>query len=186
MHKNLLIKLLGLPDDASDEAISNAANTFQADMVAFKNDLEAQNETLLNSANEAKDQLTACAAARVTLENTNKAMTEELVNRDLETYKNVIVNAEEVKTQLLANRAGTVALLKNIKVVNKRERSDPLYNSRTAGTPPPVEPDPEAIHVAEAAAKRISNRAREMMHSLKIPHQQAFMAAKAEMVDTAK
>jgi hypothetical protein len=181
MHKELLISILGLESNASDEQISNAARTFQTDMISFKNDMEQENERLQNSASTAEGRVTALTAEIETLKNTNKGLTEELVNSDLERYKDRITNADEIKVELLKNRAGTVAILKNIKVTTATETPrQPLHNAKTAAQPTatvvnvPNELTPEQVN-------RISNRAREISRSLKTSHQQAWTMAQNEV-----
>ena len=184
MHRELLIKLLGLDEKASDEAISNAANTFQSDMVAFKTNLESENERLSNAAAEAEARATKAEEAANVIANDNKTLTEELVNRDLETYKDVIVNSDEVKAQLLNNRSGTIALLKNIKVSPDKRDKEPLHNSKTAAVPEPLEKTAEKYSAEDAA--RISNRAREINRTTKLGYQQSFLMAQREVAQAAK
>jgi uncharacterized caspase-like protein len=185
MHKELIIQLLGLQADASDEAIANAAKTFQADMVSFKKDTDDHVTALTNRA-ETAEQATKSAeqvAKKATeaadaIANEAKAMAEELVNVDLERYKDVIVNADEIKGQLMTNRTATVAILKNIKVQVKPERPAPIHNAKVVNQPAPV--IPPQVSVTNEQAKRISNRAREIANTLKISHQQAWNMAQGE------
>jgi len=185
--KDTLIKLLGLKADASDEDITNAAATFQADMVAYKADCD---EKVSNSAQAVKDAEAAKVAAETAklaaeekagkLENTIKTMAEELVNADLETFKDRITNKDEIKAALLNNRAATIAVLRNTKAITTTAPAAPLHNSKTAGTPQ-GSPTGDTKSVDDAAAKRVSNRAREIMKNLNNSFQQAFMMAQAEV-----
>ena len=178
-HKDLLVNLLGLEAAATDEAIMNAAKTFQSDMVTFKNTLEGQNATLQNAVVMAEKRATEAETAATALANEGKAMAEELVNADLERYKNVITNADEIKAQLISNRAATVAILKNIKAPTTSTRTAPIHNPGAVGTPPPV--DGKLTNVATPEeAKKVSNRARELSNQLKVSYQTAFIMAKGE------
>ncbi len=100
----------------------------------------------------------------------------------MEVYKDKISNVEEVKAQLLSNRAGTIAILKNIKepAAPKAPPAAPLHNARTAGTPGPVIDVVQNRQAAEVA-KKVSNRAREIVKNLGISHQQAFIMAQGEL-----
>ncbi len=182
MYKETLIKLLGLEATATDEVISNTAQTFQADMVAFKDALEAENTTLKNSAAEAAEKISNAEAAATKLATEGKAMAEELANYDLEKYKGVIVNAETMKAQLLSNRAGTIAILSNMKVGGPAPKTvtAPLHDPKKTEQPAPVTGKLNNSAISDEDAKRISNRARELMKLSNVSHQQAFMMAKGE------
>ena len=175
-HKDLLIKLLGLDEKATDEAITNAATTFQADMVAFKHDADGQIATLTNAKDTAEKAATDIAVEA-------KEMAEELVNYDLEKYKDAITNADDMKANLMTNRNATIAILKNVKIANTapRQHAAPLHDPKVVNQPDPV--INTAPKADEATAKLISNRARELCNSLKCSHQQAWDMAKAEQAD---
>jgi hypothetical protein len=171
-HKEILISLLGLPADSADEAIANAAKTFQSDMVAFKNESDETVASLTNRAETAE-------AAATTIANEAKAMAQELVEYDLEKYKDAISNTEDMKKQLLENRASTIAILKNVKLTNTAPKPAPLHDPKTAGQPAPVITN--APEVKAEMAKRISNRARELVNTLHVSHQQAWNMAQGEV-----
>lgn len=188
--KQTLIKLLGIPENSADDAISNAAVSFQKSMIDYKEQIDAENETLRNSAEAAESAKTAAEEALVNaqtkhtqelekLNNTNKELTASLVDGDLIAFKDVIANEADIKAKLLNNRSETLVILKSIKkgtVTNAPER---IHNSKTAGTP--GDTTNPAHDLTDADAKKISNRAREMQRSLGLSHQQAFAAAKAEV-----
>ena len=179
-YKTVLAKLLGLKDDATDEAISNAAVTFQSEMVAWKTNTEAESETLSNrvteaeAAKDAAEEAVKLANAKVT------SLTEELVNSDMARFDAIITNKEDVKAQLIANREGTVKILNSIKAQAAPAKDAPLHNSRTAGTPAPVV-DGDNQELSIDVAKKISNRAREIQATQKVSFQQAFIAARGEV-----
>jgi hypothetical protein len=180
MHRDIVIKLLGLVPTATDEEISNAANTFQADMISFKEDMEAKvaNSTTAVTAAEKRATDAETIANAATAE--NKTLTEELVNSDMATYKDRITNADDIKTALLSNRAGTIAILKNIKPATATvQRNEPLHNKATAGQPAPI--TAAAPVIANETATKISNRAREMSKSLGLSFQSAWIQAAREV-----
>ena len=184
-YKEQLIKLLGLEANGSDEAISNAATTFQADMVSFREDMETKVSNSVVAVKSAEAAAKTATEATDKIANEAKLMAEELVNVDLERYKDVIVNADEVKAQLISNRASTVAILKNVKTAPKSAPAAPLHNAKTAGQPAPVT-EPVINNVSEETAKKISNRASEMSKTLGISHQQAWIRASGEVAKETK
>lgn len=99
--------LLGLSEDATEEAAI-------AEITKFRNR----------------------AAQAVTLESENSQLRAAQVDSDLAKYSNRIKPEakEAVKAQLLANRAGTIALLESLQVTEP-ERRAPLHNRATAPTP---------------------------------------------------
>jgi hypothetical protein len=187
-NKELLIKLLGLEATASDEAIANAATTFQNDMVSFRNDLEEKLSNAESRAATAEQAAKDAMEAADKIANEAKTMAEELVNHDLEKYKDVVVNADAIKEQLLNNRAATVALLNNIKpaATVKTPPAAPLHNPKTAGTPDAVIKNDGTTDVSREQAKKISNRASELARTLGISHQQAWIKASGEVAKETK
>lgn len=88
-YKDVLCRVLGQPPEATDEQLQAAA------------DAAAQN--------------TVKKADHDVVVNRCKTLEAELIESDLETHKAVIVNRDEVKTQLTANREGTIKVLKSIR-----------------------------------------------------------------------
>lgn len=125
--KQELLALLGLPAEASDEEIQTACAAKKQEMeqaAAEKAELTAQNAELANRA----------AAAQAELARRDKAALEAAVEVDLEQFKPVIQNRDEVKAQLLADRPGTLKVLMALKAP---EGNEPLRNRREAKPPEP-------------------------------------------------
>lgn len=180
IHRETLVNLLGLQADASDEAIANAASTFQSDMVAFRTSMEEKVANAEANAEESKTEAEAAKQAATEIANEAKVMAEELVNYDLEKFKDVINNSDAVKEQLLRNRAATVALLSNIKTTIKAAPEAPLHNPQAAGQPAPVVNN-TAPTPSKEQVQRISNRAMELAKTLGISHQRAWTKAVGEV-----
>lgn len=72
------------------------------------------------------------------LETDNKALLEAQVEADLAKYANRIKadKKDAIKAQLIANRAGTIAILEGIEAKEQATTTtQPMHNRRTAGTP---------------------------------------------------
>lgn len=175
--KATLISLLGIEPESTDEAIANAAASFQTDMVAYKNTLDVEAEKLRNAAATATEENKSLKADKETLTNRVAELNEELVNHDLEKFADRITDADAVKEQLLANRAATLAVLNSTAAVEDKSR-EPMHKMTNGAHPKPVNGTSHPI--TEHQAKFISNRARELQKTLNVSHQEAFVMAKAE------
>src|SRR5277367_6703777 len=168
-YKATLIKLLGLEDAATDEAITNSASSFQADMVSFKEKLEGENEVFSNRATEATEQLQKANDLLGVAATENKSLIEELVNSDILKYADVIDDSkkDKIKEQLLSNRKGTIEILDSLKKNEKiSNRKAPLHDANKVGQPAPIDGSEEDTKKdEEATARRVSNRAREIQRT---------------------
>lgn len=135
--KNALIKMLSMKADASDE------------------DVVAECQKIMNRASTAEGRVTALETERDTLLSAQ-------VETDLEKYKNRIKpeNLAAVKQQLIANRAGTIALLDALAPAAKEAPA--RITNRGAATPPARDDGAGDDAAAAAKARKISNRANEL------------------------
>lgn len=172
-HKLALITLLGLAATASDGEIEKAFNEFQSELAN-----RGGGETDGEEAEALKNRVAE-------LEESNKKLLTEQVERDLLEYADVIENKEEVKAALLANREATIKLLKGAKAKlsnrggGAKIGKQPLHNREQAGIP--ATKFTEGTNPQdEARAKKIANRAQEIARAQKCPYQRAFAMASAE------
>jgi phage I-like protein len=113
------------------------------------------------------------------LRNRYARLQEAQADSDLERFAEVITNRDVVRTQLIANRDGTLALLNALR---RPEAPAPLHQPHVNRpnlhllSPVATEPDP-------AAARRVANRARQLQSQLKIGHHAAFRMAEGEAAD---
>lgn len=124
-YKTELLALLGLPAEATDEQIAAGCS-------AKKTELEnacAMQEQAAQLENRAK-------AAEAKVAEHDRLALEAQVEADLEQHKAVIVNRDEVRKQLLANRVGTLSLLAAMK--RPEGLDEPLRNRQDAKPPEPV------------------------------------------------
>ena|SRR5688572_15221768 len=189
-HKQVLVKLLGLGADATDDQIQNAASTFQQDVVNWKMKSEEEKEALTNSVEESKAEVATLTTERDALKVSNTAMLTELVEHDLTQFAGVISNKDDIKAKLMNDRAGTVTILKGIKISNNRgSHPPPLHDPNKAAMPNgngTITNSGGMESVTAEDAIKISNRARELSRTLKIPHQQAFVMASGEVLKGVK
>ena len=189
-HKAELISILGAAADATDEAIANSITAFRSDLQKFKGDTEATIGRLENSLIEKDGVITGLKAEKETLTNSLAKSTEELVNRDLETYKDVIKDVPGVKAQLLTNRDTTIGFLNGLKTPAApapAAPAAPLHNSRVQHQPAPVVKTGSNKGTPEQVARtsKIANRTAELQKSLGLSYQQAWNKAKAEVPEVA-
>jgi phage I-like protein len=135
-HKKELLTLLGLKEDATEQDICNACSAAKQKLANCAT-LTQERDQLKNRAETAETELNTL----------RKAELDRAVEGDLEEFKAVIVNREEAKAQLLANREGARKLLAALKPAAPAE---PLRNRQDAK--PPEDP---------AAAQRLENRRQE-------------------------
>ncbi|MBI5693658.1 MAG: hypothetical protein HZC55_26575 [Verrucomicrobia bacterium] len=106
------------------------------------------------------------------------------VDADLEKYAAVIANRDAVKAQLLANRAGTLAILEGLKQPEAPKADPTRITNRGAAAAPAGTPGREAADAAREAARgaRIANRAAELRQtSPRLTRAQAFKQAETEL-----
>jgi hypothetical protein len=115
-----------------------------------------------------------------TLRNRYQRLTESQAESDLERFADVITNRDVVRTQLLANRDGTLALLNALR---QPAPPAPLHQPRlhrpNLQLLSPLAPEPDS-----GAARRVANRARQLQSQLKIGHHAAFRMAEGEAAET--
>ena len=129
---------LGLADDASE----------QSAVAALK--------TIKNRATKAESDLAA-----LKIENTELLTAQ--VESDLKEFETVIANRDDVKAQLIANRKGTLSLLRGLKKPAEENETTRVTNRSTAKTPAGA-PSKEEVETAKEKARgaKISNRAAEL------------------------
>jgi phage I-like protein len=167
-HKTVLTQILGVAATATDAEIQTAADTeLAADSLA--NRLAASTAEVTELKNRATD-----------LEKAVNDLTVELVESDLKTYAGVIHDPAAIKTQLIANRAATVAVLKGIKQATAPAASAttraPLYNRNTLAVSPEVKASAD-----KNQANAILNRANGLVRLKSMPFRQAWELAKSEL-----
>jgi hypothetical protein len=116
--KAMLIKMLGLPETATDAEIQSAVDAAAAKQVEIADALKASEAKCSTAAAEvvaANSAKTAAEGEVATLKTENAALLNSLVDADLVAHKDVIVDPVAMKTQLLANRAGTLTILRSLK-----------------------------------------------------------------------
>ena len=121
--KAMLLAMLGLNADATDEQISAAVAEKKSEL-ANRAAVVAERDQLKNRAETAEATLAEHARAALAAQ----------VEADLETHKDVIANRDEVKAQLLANREGTLKILAAMRKPVAADAPDALRN-RAAKTP---------------------------------------------------
>lgn len=188
-YKALLIGLLGLQPEATDEEITAASSSFQNDMVAYRNQQDEVVQAAQAATEEAQTGLTNMTEERDELQ-------EELVNRDMDEYSDVIEeeDKEEVKAQLLENRKGTLKLLNSARKSVEKIKNDgkepegatagKLHNKAAATNPDNAKilNDGKEGSTDTQQAAKIMNRARELQKDRPgMPLQNAFQQAQAEI-----
>lgn len=120
-YKMMLLEFLDLPPEATDEQIAEAKKNWKS-----KSDI-SEMENKLSEAMEEKTELM----------NLVQDLTKDLVEHDLTAHESVIdpEQRDEVKAALLANRAGTLKVLKGIKKPAKDEGQHQFLNRRDASAP---------------------------------------------------
>lgn len=182
-YRNEMVALLGVAADATDEAIANSLTQFKSDLLKFRADTEASIAALKNSVADKDKEILAAKSEKEAFENRIKAASEELVNRDIAEFKDVITDEAAVRTQLLANREAGLTILKGLRKPAPVASSAPLHNTSIQSTPAPVVENQDEVQ-GNANAKRISNRAAELRKTLKVPYQQSWMMAQSEIAKT--
>jgi hypothetical protein len=192
-YKSVLLNMLGLPENTDDAALSNSVQTFQNELVSYKEATDSDLVRLQNSEAALQSENAKLANSVTQLTNSNKSMLETLVNSDLAQYKDVIGNAEGVKEMLMNNREVGLKFLSGLKVTNaapapvvapvaaQPTRKAPLHNSSKASQPEPILNANNGIETEEFSVK-IANRAREIQATNKgMGWNQAFLNARSEI-----
>lgn len=135
-YKAELLALLGLPAEATDEQITAAKAAKACEMENACKERDAMKNRAETAETKVKDLENAALSAQV--------------EKDLDEYKDVIENRAEVKAQLMANREGTLKLIKSLRKPAAAVAPAALRNRGTAT------PAPEAD--AEAAKKHDEQR----------------------------
>jgi hypothetical protein len=129
---------------------------------------------------EMVEALRAQTAELAALRNRCAQFAEAEVESDLERFADVITNRDVVRTQLVANRDGTLALLNALRAP---EAPTPLHQPRlhrpNLHLLSPLAPEPDS-----GAARRVANRARQLQSQLKIGHHAAFRLAEGEALES--
>jgi len=161
---------LGLPEDASEDAVVEAILQLKSSATAAKSAEAAITNRL--RAVEAERALLLAAQ----------------VETDLDKYAHLIANRDAFRAQLVANRAGTLAILASLDLPAKaKEKPAParITNRSDARTPAisaAGDDDDKADQAAAARAARITNRAREIRQATPgIPLAAAYQSAQAEI-----
>ncbi len=151
--KEKLIPLLELGEDADESAIL------------------AEVRDLRNRAQKAE-------AAEQRVRELETAALEARVEKDLDEFKDVIANRDEVKKSLLANREAALAVLRNLRtpqpgaaLPNRRDGSVPAGGPASGG---------DGAESAKRAAA-VRNRAAEISRTQGVPFIRAFELAEAEL-----
>lgn len=131
-----------------------------------------------------KNRAAALETENGTLKTERDGLLTAQVEADLEKYKGVIKNRDQVKAQLIANRAGTLAVLESLQPATPPAGQDKITNRGSASTPSgaATESDEKAKSAEKARAAKISNRARELQRtSPGMKWGTAFEKAEAEL-----
>jgi phage I-like protein len=102
---------------------------------------------------------------------------EAQADAELEAFADVITNRVAVRAQLLANREGTLEVLRALR---RPETFTPLHDPRARRPNLQLLSPLGATETDPGAARRIANRARELQSQLKIGHHAAFRLAEGE------
>lgn len=164
-HKALLARLLGLPETADDAAMEASVGTF----TTAHRDIPGVLATLTGVQNR----LTATCGELDTTKNRVKTLTEEVVENDLKEYSGVIEDAGAIKTALLANRDGTIGILKGLRKPAEGKAQDknaadranrkPIFNRQADGGKNPGSIDKADKNESEQYAMKVANRAQEII-----------------------
>jgi len=149
--KDQIAPVLGLAADAADSAVVEAV------------------KALANRATAAEGRVAALEQEQLSRE----------VEGDLSAFAEVVADREEVKKQLLANRAGTLAVLRGLKKPAAAPAAA-LPNRRDGKLPPSGGPETGGTE-AEKRAAAIRNRAADVARKQGLPFARAWQLAEAEL-----
>ncbi|PAW75712.1 MAG: hypothetical protein B9S32_17365 [Verrucomicrobia bacterium Tous-C9LFEB] len=167
-------------------------------LVPLTNRTEAKEETmdyksklleLLGLKAEATDEqiVTAVEAQLAEAQNLQQryaALLAERVEDDLLEFTAVVGDVETVRSQLLANREGTLTTLRALRqpvALPVAAEPKPVLHNRAQSRVPETIFSAEKSPAEEARARRIANRTRELQKQLGLGHTQAFQMARGEI-----
>lgn len=155
--KKLLCSLLGLPETASDEEISQAVGPASARLKAA---VESANKCgeLKNRVTELQTSLDAANATKAELLAT-------VVEYDATRFGAYVANQDELKKKLIANRNGTIEIL-TLLIEGDPDKAGKAakHDVRNRNNPGKVDKDEQAgKHPTEAQSKAIMSRANDLM-----------------------
>lgn len=133
-----------------------------------------------------KNRAAALETENGTLKTERDGLLTAQVEADLEKYKGVIKNRDQVKAQLIANRAGTLAVLESLQPATPPAGQDKITNRGSASTPNggATESDEKKAAAEKQRAAKIANRARELQkQSPGMKWGTAFEKAEAEFTE---
>lgn len=134
-----------------------------------------------------KNRAAALETENGTLKTERDGLLTAQVEADLEKYKGVIKNRDQVKAQLLANRGTTILILESLQPATvTMAGQDKITNRSGASTPGSSANggDEKQAAAEKARAARITNRARELQsHDPKLKWGHAFAKAEAELTE---
>lgn len=195
-----LTSLLGLGADATDDEIKQALDERQhaprkkaAKRVKNRSEVmseshedqltrEQVDDILANREAEFETERSGLQNRLDELQTELQAMREAQVENDLQAFAPVITDVDAAREMLVSNRAGAIKFLQGIKPA-KGSAPKPLHNREDAELPDGNFGAP----VGESDAKRITNRAREIMSTTKmangrpVPFHSAFAMAQGEL-----
>ncbi|MGH8018659.1 MAG: phage protease [Opitutaceae bacterium] len=166
---------LGLPEDASEDAILEAIRKLKTSVGSAK----AETAAVTNRA-------TAAEAERDTLKAERGELLAAQAEADLDKHAGVIANRDAMKTQLIANRKATLEILESLKkpaadagntrITNRSQAKTP------AGSPADETAEEKTQRIAAARAARVTNRARKIREATSgMPLAASYQAAEAEI-----
>ncbi len=180
-YKKALCRMLDIPDTTPDAEIEAAANKY----VESKPKLAA----LPAEVAEVKNRLTVATAAGDALKSERDALKTEVgklreavAEQDLANLGPAIKNRDAIKARLIADRDGTLALLKDAGVETKTVPK-PVHNRSGKN---PGNPDADENTVTEEHATRVSARANELMAKNRMTPSEAYIAANRELMANQK
>ena len=153
-YKAKLLALLGLPEDADDEAIQTALASANP---VVTNQEEPKEESKEENGNEDSELVKSLRERIKELEEKLLALQ---VDKDLEENQDVIENREAARAALLSNRKGALAMLRAL-------RPSKAHDPKFARTPQGI----------AANAKNIMNRQREIIGEIRNRDQCSFEMA---------
>ena len=169
-YKEILLRVLGLPEDASDEVIQAAIDERAA---AAANEDDGAAKKVEEEKKELEEKLEQLEEKLEKIEEEKK---EEEADKVLNRFAAVIKNRDGIRKALLRDLAGTKAMLESLKLEalpNRKDGKIPADSELVRG-----------VEVSEAQAAAIANRAKEMRLADKsMTYVQAWQSAEAEIVN---
>lgn len=173
-HKKLLCSLLGLPETASDEEISQAFGPASARMKAAAD--------TANKCGELQNRVKELDAELAVANKTKAELLATVVEYDATKFGAYVANKEELKRKLTANRAQTIEIL-TLLVDGDPEKAgkQAKHDLRNRNNPGAV--DKDAKTPTEAQSKAIMSRANDLMLKQNgMTYQRAVSLARGEVM----